>query len=66
MNIINTVRSEVTTQGEILENRKRRNQIIEIDTLNTTVEAGQDTIAVAGSGTATYTTTSTYVAPSSY
>jgi hypothetical protein len=44
----------------------KRNQILEIDTLNTIVEAGQDTIAVAGSGAATYTTTSSYVAPSSY
>ena len=43
----------------------KRNQILEIDTLNTTITGGQDTI-VAGSGSATYTTTSSYVAPSSY
>ena len=43
----------------------KRNQILEIDTLNTTITGGQDIIA-AGSGSATYTTTSSYVAPSSY
>ena len=31
MNVFNTLRGEVATQGEILENRKRTNQIIEIN-----------------------------------
>jgi len=44
----------------------RRNQILEIDTLNTTINGGQDTIAVSGSGVSTYNTTTSYVAPSSY
>ena len=45
----------------------KRNQIIEVDTLNSTITGGQDTIAVSsGGGTATYTTTTNYVTPSSY
>jgi hypothetical protein len=45
----------------------KRNQIIEIDILNTTITGGQDTIAVNSSGGSTdYITNSTYVTPSSY
>tara|TARA_R110000765_G_scaffold244570_5_gene346775 strand:+ start:346 stop:2247 length:1902 start_codon:yes stop_codon:yes gene_type:complete len=46
----------------------KRNQILEIDILNTTVTGNQDTIAVSssGGGSATYNTSSSYVAPSSY
>ena len=45
----------------------KRNQIIEIDTLNTVITGSQDTIAVSGSGSAGgYTTTQAYVTPSSY
>jgi len=44
----------------------RRNQILEIDTLNTTITGSQDTIAISGSGVSTYNTTTSYVAPSSY
>ena len=45
----------------------KRNQIIEIDILNTTITGGQDTIAVNSSGGSTdYVTNSTYVTPSSY
>ena len=39
MNAYNTIRSEVITQGEILENRKRRDQIIEI---NSALQADQE------------------------
>jgi hypothetical protein len=46
----------------------KRNQIIEIDTLNTVITGSQDTIAVSGSGSAAggYITNTTYVTPSSY
>ena len=45
----------------------KRNQIIEIDLINTTITAGGDTIAVSsGGGSTNYVTTSNYVAPSSY
>ena len=46
----------------------KRNQILEIDILNTTVTGNQDTIAVSssGGGSATYNTSSSYIAPSSY
>ena len=46
----------------------KRNQIIEIDTLNTVITGSQDTIAVSGSGSAAggYITDTTYVTPSSY
>ena len=45
----------------------KRNQIIEIDIINTTITGGQDTIAVNSSGGSTdYVTNSTYVTPSSY
>ena len=44
----------------------KRNQIPEIDILNTIIIGTQDTLAVSGSGTATYTTIPSYVAPSSY
>ena len=45
----------------------KRNQIIEIDIINTTITGGQDTIAVNSSGGSTdYITNSTYVTPSSY
>ena len=44
----------------------RRNQILEIDTLNTTITGSQDTIAISGSGVSTYNTTTSYVTPSSY
>ena len=44
-----------------------RNQIVEIDIVNTTVTGRQDTIAVSsGGGSTNYVTTSNYVAPSSY
>jgi hypothetical protein len=45
----------------------KRNQIIEIDIVNTTISGGQDTIAVNSSGGSTgYVTNTNYVAPSSY
>ena len=45
----------------------KRNQIIEIDIVNTTISGGQDTIAVNSSGgSASYVTNTNYVAPSSY
>ena len=46
----------------------KRNQILEIDILNTTVTGNQDTIAVSssGGGSATYNTSSSYIAPSNY
>ena len=45
----------------------KRNQIIEIDVINTTITGGQDTIAVNSSGGSTdYVTNSTYITPSSY
>ena len=46
----------------------KRNKIIEIDTLNTVITGSQDTITVAGSGSAAtgYITDTTYVTPSSY
>jgi hypothetical protein len=45
----------------------RRNQIVEIDLINTVIVGGQDTIVVnSGGGSADYVTTSSYVAPSSY
>jgi len=44
-----------------------RNQIVEIDIVNTSVTGRQDTIAVSsGGGSTNYVTTSNYVAPSSY
>ena len=44
-----------------------RNQIVEIDIVNTSVTGKQDTIAVSsGGGSTNYVTTSNYVAPSSY
>ena len=45
----------------------KRNQIIEIDTLNTTITGGQDTIAVnTAGGSTSYVTSTNYVTPSSY
>ena len=45
----------------------KRNQIVEIDIVNTSVTGRQDTITVGSSGGSTnYVTTSNYVAPSSY
>jgi len=45
----------------------QRNQIVEIDLVNTTIAGGQDTIAVNNSGGSTgYVTNTNYVAPSSY
>jgi hypothetical protein len=45
----------------------RRNQIVEIDLINTVIVGGQDTIVVnSGGGSADYVTSSSYVAPSSY
>ena len=45
----------------------QRNQIVEIDLVNTTIAGGQDTIAVNSSGGSTgYVTNTNYVAPSSY
>ena len=44
-----------------------RNQITEIDIINTVINGGQDTIVVnSGGGSADYVTSSSYVAPSSY
>jgi hypothetical protein len=43
-----------------------RNQILEIDSLNTTVTGGQDTIAVSGSANTGYITNTTFIEPSSY
>jgi hypothetical protein len=44
-----------------------RNQITEIDIINTVINGGQDTIVVnSGGGSSDYVTTSTYVTPSSY
>jgi hypothetical protein len=44
----------------------KRNQILEIDTLNTTITGGQDTIAVSGSAATGYITNTTFTTPSSY
>ena len=46
----------------------KRNQIIEIDIINTIITGGQDTIAVnsSGGGTSTFVATTNYVTPSSY
>jgi hypothetical protein len=45
----------------------KRNQIIEIDTLNTTITGAQDTIAVnTAGGSTSYVTSTNYVTPSSY
>jgi len=45
----------------------KRNQIIEIDIVNTLISGGQDTIAVNSAGGSTgYVTTTNYVSPSSY
>ena len=46
----------------------KRNQIIEIDLVNTLVEGQGDTIVVnsSGGGSTNYVATSTYVSPSSY
>ena len=45
----------------------KRNQILEIDTLNTTISGNQDTIAVnSGGGSSTFTTTSSIASTSSY
>jgi hypothetical protein len=46
----------------------KRNQIIEIDIINTIITGGQDTIAVnsGGGGTSTFVATTNYVTPSSY
>ena len=56
----------MTTTPSSTDIAGKRNQILEIDTLNTTIIGSQDTIAVSGSSAGTYTTTSSYVAPSSY
>ncbi len=46
----------------------KRNQIIEIDIINTIITGGQDTIAVnsGGGGTSAFVATTNYVTPSSY
>jgi hypothetical protein len=45
----------------------QRNQIVEIDLVNTTIAGGQDTIAVNSAGGSTgYVTTTNYTTPSSY
>jgi len=45
----------------------KRNQILEIDTLNTTISGNQDTIAVnSGGGSSTFTTTPSIASTSSY
>ena len=45
----------------------KRNQIIELDLVNTTISGGQDTIAVNSAGGSTgYVTTTNYTTPSSY
>ena len=45
----------------------KRNQILEIDTLNTTIGGNQDTIAVnSGGGSSTFTTTPSIASTSSY
>ena len=45
----------------------QRNQIIELDLVNTTISGGQDTIAVNSAGGSTgYVTNTSYVTPSSY
>jgi len=45
----------------------QRNQIVEIDLVNTTISGGQDTIAVNSAGGSTgYVTTTNYTTPSSY
>ena len=45
----------------------KRNQILEIDTVNTTISANQDTIAVnSGGGSSTFTTTPSIASTSSY
>ena len=44
----------------------KRNQILEIDTLNTSIAGAQDTVAVGSSGGTGYVTNKNYVTPSSY
>ena len=45
----------------------QRNQIMEIDLVNTSISGGQDTIAVNSAGGSTgYVTTTNYTTPSSY
>lgn len=45
----------------------KRNQILEVDTLNITITGAQDTIAVnSGGGSTGYTTSTSYTTPSSY
>jgi len=45
----------------------QRNQIIEIDIVNTSISGGQDTIAVnSGGGSSGYVATTNYTTPSSY
>ena len=44
----------------------KRNQILEIDTLNTSITGAQDTVVVGSSGGTGYVTNSNYVTPSSY
>jgi hypothetical protein len=57
----------ITASPSSVDIVSKRNQIIEIDLINTTITAGGDTIAVSsGGGSTNYVTTSNYVAPSSY
>ena len=44
----------------------KRNQILEIDTLNVSITGAQDTVAVGSSGGTGYVTNTNYVTPSSY
>ena len=44
----------------------KRNQILEIDTLNVSITGAQDTVAVGSSGGTGYVTNKNYVTPSSY
>ena len=44
----------------------KRNQILEIDTLNVSITGAQDTVAVGSSGGTGYVTNTNYITPSSY
>ena len=64
-NISTSIR--ITASPASVDIVSKRNQIVEIDIINTTIIGSQDTIVVnSGGGSADYVTTSNYVAPSSY
>ena len=64
-NISTSIR--ITASPASVDIVSKRNQIVEIDIINTTIIGSQDTIVVnSGGGSADYVTSSSYVAPSSY